>query len=98
MRYGTYLARLSLAIEEGAKGTVVSFITDLHTLVPEVLCVALIGYIIQHAGYLTAFYFVKYLSPKLEIVPLLIDGVRIPAKHIQTFFNVLYHVGRLKRG
>ena len=73
MRHCANLAWLTLSIEEGTEAAIVSFIANLCALVPEVLRVTLIGYIVQHAGDLSSFNFVKHLSSKLEVVTLLVN-------------------------
>src|SRR5215203_4988724 len=92
VRYGTCLARFSLTISEGSKATVILLITCLHTLVPEILCIALISYIFNHAGNLSIFNFIKQLSAKLKVVTLLINRIRTTAQDVNSFFYAFDHI------
>src|SRR5580658_10635084 len=97
MRYGIGLGRLPFAVVECAAQPIVTLISHLHTGIPELPGIRLVGYILQHAYYLTIFYLVEHLSPKLEIVSLLIDRERAISYDIDTFLHVFDHIIHAQR-
>ena len=53
------------------------------------MCVRLVGNIIQHACDLTIFDFIENSTAKLEVIALLIDGIRSPTCDVNSFLNIL---------
>jgi hypothetical protein len=88
MRYCTYLAGLALSIEERTKQTVVMFVANSRTAIPELLGIGLIGDVVQKSGYLSVLDLVKDRTSKLKIIALLIDLVGATAGDVDAFFNI----------
>ena len=92
MRNGTYLRGLSLAVVEGAKWPVVLLAADLYAGIPEFLGVGLVGYIVQHAGNGAILNGIEYLSAKLKVIPLLVDGVRPASGNVNAILHIFDHI------
>ncbi len=92
MGHGADLAGWPFAVEERAEGAVVVLVAELGAGIPEFLGVGLVGHVVEHPDDLAVLDFVEQLSAKLEVVALLVDGVRAAADDVNALVHALDHI------
>src|SRR5437764_4125946 len=83
------LARLALAVEEGAAHAPVALVAQGGAGIPEVLGVRLVGHVFQHLADLAVLDLEVKLAAELEVVALLVDRVGTAPEDVDAALDVL---------
>ena len=93
VRHRRHLARLALAVEEGAAEAVVALVADADAGVPELRRAHLVGDVLELLGDLAVLDLVEELAAELRVVALLVDRERAVADDVDAVLDALDHLG-----